>query len=358
MAILLIIGGLALLVAGGEAVVRGATALAAGARIPPVIIGLTVVAFGTSAPELAVALGAAMRGEPDFVIGNVIGSNIYNVLLVLGLSAMIVPLVVHRKLVRWDVPVMIAASVALFVFGADGHLSRIDALILVGALGAYLTFAVLEARRERADDDETDDFVREFRERGLTGRDVAVNVAFLLGGIGLLVVGANFLVDGAVDVAETLGFDRLVIGLTVVALGTSMPELATSVVAALRGERDLAVGNIVGSNIMNILAVTGLTGLLAPDGVGVAAAAITFDLPVMIAVAVACLPIFFTGHVIVRWEGVVFVGYALAYTAYLVLDAVGHAAAGPFSLVMMAFVLPLTLLTLILVTWRAVRRGT
>jgi cation:H+ antiporter len=357
MAIFLIIGGLVLLVAGGEAVVRGATAFAAGARIPPVIIGLTVVAFGTSAPELAVAVGAAVRGEPDFVIGNVIGSNIYNVLLVLGLSAIVVPLIVHRKLVRWDVPVMIVASVALFVLGGDGVLNRLDALLLLAGLAAYLTFAVVEARRERADDIEADDFVREFHERGLTVRDVAVNGAFLLGGIGLLMVGANLLVDGAVDVAETLGFSRLVIGLTVVALGTSMPELATSVVAAFRGERDLAVGNIVGSNIMNILAVTGLTGIIAPDGVAVAAAAISFDLPVMIAVAIACLPIFFTGHVIVRWEGMVFVGYAVAYTAYLVLDAVGHSAAGPLSLVMMAFVIPITLLTFVIVTWRAVRRG-
>jgi cation:H+ antiporter len=357
MPILFIVGGLALLVAGGEAVVRGASTLAAGARIPPVIIGLTVVAFGTSAPELAVALGAALRGEPDFVIGNVIGSNIYNVLLVLGLSALVVPLLVHRRLVRWDVPVMIAASVAFLVFAADGELSQLDGLILLAGLGGYLAFAVIEARRERSDDIDTDDFVREFHERGLTRRDLVVNLAFLAGGIGLLVVGANLLVEGGVAGAEVLGFPRLVIGLTVVALGTSMPELATSVVAAFRGERDLAVGNIVGSNIMNILAVAGLTGLLTPGGVAVAAAALSFDLPVMIAVAVACLPIFFTGHLIVRWEGVVFVGYAVAYTAYLVLDAVGHAAVTPLSIVMLAFVIPLTMLTFLVVTWRAVRRG-
>jgi cation:H+ antiporter len=175
--------------------------------------------------------------------------------------------------------------------------------------------------------------------------------------MGLCVGATTLLVDYTVDVAEALGFDRLVIGLTVVALGTSMPELATSVVAAFRGERDLAVGNIVGSNIMNILAVAGLTGLLTPGGVAVAAAALSFDLPVMIAVAVACLPIFFTGHLIVRWEGVVFVGYAVAYTAYLVLDAVGHAAVTPLSIVMLAFVIPLTMLTFLVVTWRAVRRG-
>jgi cation:H+ antiporter len=354
---LLIIGGLVLLVAGGEAVVRGAAVLAAGIRIPPVIIGLTVVAFGTSSPELAVALGAALRGEPDFVIGNVLGSNIYNVLLVLGVSALIVSLAVHRRIVRWDVPVMIGASVAFFVLSADGVLSRLDALLLVAALVAYLGFAVVEARRERADDTDVDDFVREYHERGLTRWQFALNLGILAGGIGMLVLGADLLVNGAVDVAETLGFDRLVIGLTVVALGTSAPELATSVVAAFRGERDIAVGNIVGSNILNILAVAGLTGLFAPNGVEIAAAAISFDFPVMTAVAIACLPIFFTGHVIQRWEGIVFVAYAVAYTAYLILDAVGHAALGPFSLVMLVFVMPLTVLTILVVLVRHVRAG-
>lgn len=357
MPLLLILGGLVLLVAGGEAVVRGASVLAAGMRIPPVVIGLTVVAFGTSTPELAVALGAALRGEPDFVIGNVIGSNIFNVLLVLGASALIVPLVVHRRIVRWDVPVMIAVSLVFFGLSLDGTLSRIDALVLIAILAGYLAYAVVEARRERAEDTDVDDFVREYHERGLSRSALLLHVGFLLGGIALLVIGADLLVNGAVEVAETLGFDRLVIGLTVVALGTSAPELATSIVAAFRGERDIAVGNIVGSNILNILAVAGLTGLLAPDGVGVAAAAIRFDFPVMIAVAVACLPVFVTGHVIQRWEGVVFVGYALAYTLYLVLDAVGHGALQPYSMVMLLFVMPLTVLTFAVVLVRYMRRG-
>jgi cation:H+ antiporter len=357
MPIAFIVAGLVLLAIGGEAVVRGASKLAAAARIAPVVIGLTVVAFGTSAPEMAVAVGAALRNEPDLVIGNIVGSNIYNVLVVLGLSALVVPLIVHRKLVRWDVPVMIAASVLLFVFGSDGELSRVEGLVLVGSLAAYLTFSVIEARRERDDDVDTDEFVRHFGSEGVTLGIVVRNVTWLIGGVVLLVIGANLLVDGAVEIAETLGFDRLVIGLTVVALGTSLPELATSIVAAFRGERDLAVGNIVGSNIMNILAVGGLTAVVTPDAVPVAAAAIRFDMPVMIVVAVACLPIFFTGHVIMRWEGFVFVGYAVAYTAYLVLDAVGHGAVTPLSFVMLLFVIPLTLVTLVVVTGRALRRG-
>jgi cation:H+ antiporter len=182
-----------------------------------------------------------------------------------------------------------------------------------------------------------------------------LNVVLLAGGLALLVIGADRLVDGAVEIAESLGVDRLVIGLTIVALGTSTPELATSVIAAIRGEREIAVGNIVGSNIMNILAIAGFTMIVAPDGVPVADAILRLDLPVMLAVAIACLPIFFRGHRIERWEGAVFVGYALAYTAYLVLDATGHRAIGPFSAVMLFFVIPLTVLTFAIVTVRHLR---
>lgn len=355
--------GLVALVVGGEVVVRGASTLAAAARIPPVVIGLTVVALGTSSPELAVAVGSALRGEPDFVIGNVVGSNIYNVLLVLGASALVVPLVVHRALVRWDVPVMIAASVALLVAGGDGELSRLDGAVMVAALVGYLGFAVIRARREsrrtaqvraQAAADAGDEFERRYRPLVGRGR-LTLHVAILVGGLALLVVGADLIVDGAVSVAETLGLDRLMIGLTVVALGTSLPELATSITAAFRGERDLAVGNIVGSNLMNILAVAGITGVATSGGVVVADAAINFDLPVMIAVAVACLPIFFTGHCIQRWEGALFLGYAAAYTAYLVLDATEHRLLPAFSGVMLAFVVPITVLTLALITFRSIR---
>jgi cation:H+ antiporter len=169
------------------------------------------------------------------------------------------------------------------------------------------------------------------------------------------VVGANLVVEGAVQIAEALGLDRLVIGLTVVALGTSLPELATSIVAAFRGERDLAVGSIVGSNLMNILAVAGLTALATSDGVPIARAAITFDIPVMIAVAVACLPIFFSRQRIARWEGALFLGYAVAYTAYLVLEATEHRVLPAFSTVMLLFVIPLTAVTLAVITYRSLR---
>jgi cation:H+ antiporter len=352
MPIVLIVLGLVLLVAGGELVVRGASRLAEWARIPPVVVGLTIVAFGTSSPELAVAIGAALRGEPDFVTGNIIGSNIYNVLLVLGLAALIVPLVVQRKLVQWDVPAMIGASLALFVFAADGSLTRVEGIALMALLAGYLAATVFWSRRQGSDDE----FDVEYRARSLSGGAVLLNLALLAGGLALLVIGADRLVDGAVEIAESLGVDRLVIGLTIVAVGTSTPELATSVIAAIRGEREIAVGNIVGSNILNILAIAGFTMIIAPDGIPVADAILRLDLPVMLAVAIACLPIFFRGHRIERWEGAIFIGYALAYTAYLVLDATGHRAIGPFSAVMLFFVFPLTVLTFVIVTVREFRR--
>ncbi len=345
-------GGLLGLAAGGELLVRGASRLAGAAGIPPLVVGLTVVALGTSSPELAVAVSASLSDEPDFVIGNVVGSNIYNVLLVLGVSALVLPLVVRQQLVRWDVPVMIAASIAFLILAADGELSRTDGAILVVALVAYLAFAVVEGRREGKQAQE--EYRREFGPPEQFGpRRVLLNLALVAVGLALLVIGADALVHGASSIATELGLSRLVIGLTVVALGTSLPELATSIVALLRGERDIAVGNIVGSNLMNLLAVAGGASLASAGGIGVAPGAVSFDIPVMIAVAVACLPIFFTGHCIRRWEGALFVGYAVAYTAFLLLDATGYGYLPVFTAFMVLFVMPLTVVTLGVVTYRA-----
>ena len=181
-----------------------------------------------------------------------------------------------------------------------------------------------------------------------------MNVIYVVAGLGLLVLGARWLVEGAVTVAQHFGVDELIIGLTIIAAGTSLPEVATSIIASVRGERDIAVGNVVGSNLFNILGVLGLSSIVAPEGLPVSAAALHFDIPVMIAVAVACLPIFFTGHLIARWEGAFFLTYFVAYTLYLVLTAAEHAALPLFSKAMVWFVIPLTGLTLLVVTLRAV----
>jgi cation:H+ antiporter len=353
--LLFILGGV-LLIAGAELLVRGASRLAVAAGITPLVVGLTVVAFGTSAPELAVTLGASFTGEADVALGNVVGSNIANVLLILGLSAAIAPLVVAQQLVRLDVPLMIGASVLTLGLALDGRIGRADGFLLFGILLVYLVFMIRKSRREtaavRAEYDEA------FGEGEKRPGPVSwpVNGVLVLAGLGMLVLGARWLVHGAVAAATALGVSELVIGLTVVAVGTSLPEVATSVLASLRGERDIAVGNVVGSNLFNLLAVLGLGSIFAPAGVPVAPAAIAFDLPVMIAVAIACLPVFFVGYSIARWQGWLFLGYYAAYTLFLILDAAQHDALPLFSAVMEWFVLPLTALTLGIVVLRALRR--
>ncbi|MDQ3289050.1 MAG: calcium/sodium antiporter [Pseudomonadota bacterium] len=348
MTALLLIAGLISLLAGAEVLVRGASRLATATGMSPLVIGLTVVAFGTSAPELAVGIDAVHRGAPGIAIGNVVGSNITNVLLILGISALVTPLIVSRQLVWLDVPVMIASSVLVFALALDGNISRVEGGALAIAAVVYITWLIRLTRREADDADDATSIER--------GRwSWAIDIAMVVGGLALLVLGARWLVQSAVTVAEALGMSELVIGLTVIAVGTSMPEIATSIMAAVRGQRDIAVGNIVGSNVLNLLLVLGLTSVFSPSGIPVASAAIHFDLPVMLAAAIACLPIFFTGHCIQRWEGAVFLGYYIAYTAYLLLDAAGHDAMPAFSAVMIQFVMPLTAITLGIVLMRALR---
>lgn len=347
--IVLFVIGLGLLLGGAELLVRGASRLAGAAGIPPLIIGLTVVAFGTSAPEFAVSAQSALAGQADIAMGNVLGSNIFNVLFILGASALIVPLAVQRQLVRLDVPLMIAAGLLLALLALDGRVGRLDGLLLFVLLLAYITFQIWQGLRDGGSAGPAE---AEGRPRAGSGR-MAVNLGLVAGGLAMLVVGSGWLVDGAVAMARALGLSELIIGLTIIAAGTSLPEVAASLVAAMRGERDIAVGNVVGSNIFNILGILGLTAIIAPQGVAVAPAALAFDMPVMIAVLLACLPIFFTGHRIARWEGALFLAYYLAYTAYLVLAATGHDALPAFSMTMIGFALPLTAVTLLVLGARA-----
>lgn len=346
MTLLLFAAGLLLMIFGAELLVRGASRLAAAVGLSPLVIGLTVVAFGTSAPELAVSLRSTLSGQDSVALGNVIGSNTFNVLFILGLSALITPLAVSSQLVRLDVPVMIAASLGVIGLALDGGIGRIDGLLLCAGFVAYTAALLLAPKGDKGEAAESSET------RRLTP------TLQVLGGLALLVLGSNWMVAAAVAMATTLGVSELVIGLTIVAAGTSMPEVVTSVVASLRGERDIAVGNIVGSNLFNLLAVLGVAAVAAPGGVAVEPSVLRFDLPVMAAVAVVCLPIFFTGMAIDRWEGAVLLGYYAAYTAYLVLAATGHAALPAFSSGMLWFVIPLTALTLVVLTAHALlRRG-
>jgi cation:H+ antiporter len=349
----LLILGLILLVVGAELLVRGASRLAAAVGISPLVVGLTVVAFGTSAPELAVSVQSALSGQADLALGNVVGSNIFNVLFILGLSALITPLVVSQQLVRLDVPVMIGVSVLLLLLSLDGVIGRWEGGLLFAGIVAYTWFLIRQSRRESAAAASCANAVPDAG-RGMPGSRVR-NVALVIAGLTLLVLGSRWLVNGAIEMASALGVTELVIGLTIVAAGTSLPEVATSVLASIRGERDIAVGNVVGSNIFNILAVLGISGLVAPEGIEVVRSAVAFDIPVMTAVALACLPIFFSGYLIARWEGALFMGYYVAYTVYLVTHSADHALVPAFQTAMIVFVVPLTVITLLIVGIRARR---
>lgn len=338
---------------GAELLVRGASRLAVAAGVPPLLIGLTVVAAGTGSPELAVSVRAALAGRADLALGNVVGSNILNVLLILGASALIAPLVVDRDLVRRDVPLMIGASAVTLLLALDGRIGRLDGLLLLaGALGyaVHLVRGAVGTGGPRGAVGRTADSAGNgvAGAGGLRPGPAALVVAGLLAaaGLGVLVLGARWFVLGATAAARSLGVSELIIGLTIVALGTSLPEVATSLLASLRGERDIAVGNVVGSNLFNLLVVLGLSAALAPAGLVVARSALRLDLPVMTAVAVACLPVFFTGRAISRWEGLLFLAYYAAYTAYLALDATRSAALPTYTVVMLGFVVPLTAVTL------------
>ncbi len=344
----LIIGGLALLTIGGELLVRGAAALAALVGVSPLVIGLTVVSFGTSAPELAVSVQAGLGGKPDIAIGNVIGSNIFNVLFVLGACALIAPLIVSVQLVRREVPIMIGVCFLMAGLVLDGGISRLDGALLFGILIAYTVWSIVSSRKET--EAAKQEYAEAFGAEQLAPkRGVGVllkQVALVVGGLIVLVIGSRWLVTGAVDLARALGVSDVIIGLTIVAAGTSLPEVVASLIATLKNERDIAIGNVVGSNIFNVLGILGVSALVVPGGLPVATSVLNFDLPVMLAVMVACLPVFFTGMSIARWEGGLFLAYYVAYTAYLVLDATQHDALPAFSGIMGMFVLPLTAVTL------------
>lgn len=351
--VLTFIAGLTLLVLGAEVLVRGASRLAISLGISPLIVGLTIVAFATSSPELAVSIGGALDGKTDLALGNVVGSNIFNLLFVLGASALAAPLLVDRELVWREIPIMIGVSLLFWGLALDGHISRGDGLLFLGLLTAYLAALVVISRRQPGSI-ELPELPAEIQTDPARLR--SVQLAMIVAGLCLLVLGSQWLVSASVNIARWLGISELVIGLTILAAGTSLPEAATSVMAALRGQRDIAAGNIIGSCIFNLLAVLGATAAIAPDGLAVASSLLTFDIEVMIAASIACLPITFTGHRIARWEGALFLAYYAAYAIYLILYAQSHDTLDEYTLVMTSVVIPLTAITLIVLITREWRR--
>lgn len=304
------IGGLVLLYYGADGLVRGSVAVATKMKIPPLVIGLTLVAFGTSAPELVVSIGASLNGHGDVSIGNVVGSNICNIALILGVCAMITPLNVNPKLFKLDVPLMLLSSIVLGVFCYfTGGVNRWESLVFLTGIILYTSWSLFASKRDGEQPQETDENA---------GGDMRLPLALLLAIAGLfcLICGGKLLVNSAVSIAKVFDVPEAVIGLTVVAIGTSMPELATSIVAALKGEKDIAIGNVVGSNIFNILAILGVAPLFAP----IYAPGISWvDMGLMIFVSLILYPIMKTGSVISRKEGVFLFLLYTVYTVWLCL---------------------------------------
>lgn len=321
-ALLLFGTGLALLVYAAELIVRHGVALALALGVKPIVIGLTFVAVGTSAPELAVGTIAALGGNGALAVGNIAGTNVVNLLLILGLSALLRPLPLHRRTVRTDLPVLVAATAAMTLLAWDGKLSRLDGGLLLGAAAGYTLLIIRHSRGEaRA-------VKAEYTEMyGGDGARVGraetagwqLNAVYLAAGIALSILGGHWLVAGAVELARAWGLSEAVIGLTIVAIGTSAPELVTSIVGTLRNERDVVVGNLLGSCVYNILFILGLTCTLPANGIAVAREFLAFDIPFTAAVALLCVPVFVTGRKVSSMEGGLFLVLYGAYLCYLLV---------------------------------------
>lgn len=343
--IIFFIIGLVVLIAGADVMVRGSSRIAAAFGISPLVIGLTIVAIGTASPEIAVSLQAAASGQGDLTLGNVLGSNIFNILFILGITSIAAPILIAEQLIRKDAPLLLGVSLLTLALALDGSLGAIDGAILLLSLILYMVFALKQSRFESREVQK--EYAEEYAQKeSRTIKNIAVNIIFILAGLGLLVLGSNWLVNSAVEIARALGVSELVIGLTIVAVGTSLPEIATSVTAALKGESDIAVGNAVGSNIFNLLGVLGIGALVSPNGIHVAQRVLQFDLPVMVFVALVTLPVFYIDSRISRFEGGLLFSYYMVYLTYVILRAVESSALDSVQL-FISFFVPITFTVLV-----------
>lgn len=326
----MIVVGLVVLTLGAEFLIRGSSRLAAAIGISPLVIGLTIVAYGTSTPELVVSIQAGLTGQADIAVANVVGSNIFNILAILGPCALILPLAVSSQLIRFDVPIMIGASLLVWFFARDGKFGLLDGTILTGLIVFYTGWSIVKSRSESKEVEK--EYESEF---GVGKKDarsrsaILTDIGLIIAGLACLVIGGGWFVEGSIELARFLGVSEAIIGLTIVAAGTSLPELATSVVATIRGERDIAIGNVIGSCIYNLLCILGIASLVTPGGLAVNPLMLRVDIPVMVLVAIACLPIFLTGMTISRWEGLLFFSGYLLYIGYEIWNAQLQAAAAP-----------------------------
>ena len=339
-----LIVGVISLVFGAEWLVKGASSIATKLGVAPIVVGLTVVAFGTSAPELAVSVSGAISGNADVALGNVVGSNTFNILMILGLSAAVSGLSINQRLLRFDIPVLVLITVVVYLLALNGSVGRLEGVVLFVGVLVYIGWLLRGATKTESSEVQTE---YQSAVDEVEGRTFSMSLTFQIGlvvvGLSLLVVGSQLLVNSATEIASALGVSDLVIGLTVVAAGTSLPELATSVMAAIRGQRDIAVGNAVGSNIFNLLSVLGASAAISSNGISVNDEVIRLDYPVMLAATVLLLPICWNGFMVKRWEGAVLVAFYVAYVAYLVMEA-GDSSAPELYQTAMMIIVPLVMI--------------
>jgi cation:H+ antiporter len=344
--------GLVLLFLGAKSLITGASALGRIAGISPIVIGLTVVAYGTSAPELVVSTMGAWQGQYGLALGNVIGSNIFNTLFILGLSGTLVPIVVNQRLLQYDVPIMIIVSLMIYALSWNGLLGFGEGTLLFLVFIGYSIWTILQSENES--DSVQEEYEREYSlpQDEIGFRNLMYYIALVVGGLALLIIGARLFTNAMTTIARSFGVSELVIGLTIVATGTSLPEVGTSVMAALRNEPDIAVGNVIGSNFINVTGILGVSTMITGKGIPLTEGLLIFELPILILVSVLCLPIFFTGHRISRWESILFLLYYVLYTVSLLLPQMHPFVTHSLSYMLVVFVIPLTSITIVIGIYR------
>ena len=348
MTVLLFIIGLVTLILGAELFLKSVDKFGLAWSVSPVVMGLTVVAFATGAPELAISLQAAAEGKPDLVLGNILGSNIANILLILGIAGLVSPLKITNRIIKIDVPVVIAASGLLYFLSMDGLLTLIDGLIIFGALIAYSIFMYSQIQKDRQANKKKAPEDKPMLDEPVTTLFYGKYILLLLAGLVLIVMGSRWMVESAVEIAGILGISELIIGLTIVSIGTSLPEVATSLSAVRRDDSDTAVANVMGSNLYNILLTLSLTIIVAPGALDVSMDAIKLDLPFMVIVAIACLPLFWPAKELGRPEAFGFLSYYVLYMIYLVLIAMKHPLKDTMEWAMIWVIIPLTVLLILI----------
>ena len=344
----LVIVGLATLLAGGDLLLRGATKVAESFGMTRLMIGLTIVSLGTSAPETAICVDAALQTKPEIALGNIIGSNVANVLLILGLTALVIPIVIDRKIIQREVPVMIGVTFLFLALVSDGHLTRADGVLLLTGMACFLVWQFVSASKEP-------DSAIQQEDNNEVKPNFLRSAIFILFGVAMLWFGAGWMVKGATGLAATFGVSELVIGLTIVAIGSSSPEIVTSLLAARRGYPEMAVGSVIGSNIANLLLVSGITAVLSTK-IEVPKDAFEFDIPVMVIASIACLPIFATEHKLVRWEGALFLACFAAFTCFLLFRPRISQIFPVGSQIVWPIATPLILATVVVVSYRLLKK--